>query len=42
VKYEFKNAINVIEFGLRREDVQKYNLKFEHFKFRGLPRHGRQ
>src|SRR5262249_27664870 len=37
VKYEFENEINVIDFGLRLEDVQRYNLKSEHFTFRGLP-----
>lgn len=37
IKYEFKNAINVIDLGLRLTDVEKYDLKSEAFKFRGMP-----
>jgi hypothetical protein len=35
VKYEFQNEVNVTDFGLRLADVQKYNLKSEHFRFKG-------
>jgi hypothetical protein len=35
VKYRFKNKINVIDVGLRLTDVERYNLKSEHFDFKG-------
>src|SRR5262249_45004657 len=34
-KYEFENEINVIDFGLRLVDVQKYELKSEACRFKG-------
>lgn len=37
VKYEFKNKVNVTDFGLRLEDVEKYSLKPEQFQFRTMP-----
>jgi hypothetical protein len=35
VKYEFRNEINVTDFGLRLADVQQYGLKSERFRFKG-------
>jgi hypothetical protein len=35
VKYEFRNAINVTDLGLRLSDVQEYGLKSEACRFRG-------
>jgi hypothetical protein len=37
VKYEFRNEINVIDLGLRLEDVREHDLDSEDFEFRGLP-----
>jgi hypothetical protein len=34
-KYEFQNAIDVTDLGLRLADVQKYDLKSERHRFRG-------
>jgi hypothetical protein len=35
VKYRFKNNINVTDLGLRLTDVEAYDLKSEHFDFKG-------
>jgi hypothetical protein len=35
VRYEFQNDINVTDFGLRLEDIEKYDLKSEQFEFNG-------
>lgn len=35
VRYDFKHEINVIDLGLRLEDVKKWNLKSEYVKFNG-------
>ena len=35
VAYRFKNRIDVIDLGLRLQDVQRYGLAHEPFKFKG-------
>ncbi len=35
VRYEFQNKINVIDLGLRLEDVKKWNLEAERVRFKG-------
>jgi hypothetical protein len=36
VAYHFRNAINVVDFGLRLEDVSKYHLQSERFEPKNL------
>ncbi len=35
VQYKFRNKINVVDFGLRLEDVEKYDLASENFDMKG-------
>lgn len=38
VSYYFQNEINFVDFGLRLEDVEKYDLPSERCKYQGLPK----